>query len=85
MDNKYYYFGKALPNCTNVMPRGEWVPGWHYRIKVQREGSFLHLEDTHERYLPIQFDKLSDLQDVLTTIKKDLVSSLVGGNTEWPF
>jgi hypothetical protein len=85
MTHKYYYFGKAISeSASNIMPRTDWVPDWHYRIKVQEQGSFLILEDTHERYMPISFNKLSELQDVLTSLKGDLITDLVGGESEWP-
>ena len=76
--NKYYYFG-AIPDLPwyEETPEG-WEPGWYYRIRISPEDEEIKIEDTNNRMVPLPFEAMYSLRQVLNKIQDHLINSILG-------
>ena len=77
VSNRYFYFGKIPSENIEETPAG-WEPGWYYRVVIHTMCEEISIESNVGMSVPIQFDSMFELSQVLNKVSHELVSSLLG-------
>lgn len=78
LKNKWFYFGKIPAKWDEEETLPGWEPGWYFRIFLNEDIEEFHIEDTCGRMVPLSFDNLFKLQQVLVKVQNELLTTLIG-------